>query len=316
MTTPLDAVRGALYGHLCGDALGVPYEFLEPDDVPAEIAWSGGGAHRQPAGTFSDDGALMLAAAASLLAREGFDADDFGRRCVRWLDEGELACGGTAFDAGGTTRGAIDRLRAGCPAEQAGPTDPARAGNGALMRIVPIALWTSRDPVETQIWIAMRASSVTHGAPASRVACAAYALLVRALLRDESPQHALTGAWSTLEAAPDVAHNPGLRAALAELRAYQQRTGSGFVFDCFWSAFDAFAAAEDYVDAVRRAIRYGRDTDTTACVAGGLAGLGFGVAGIPREWRDGLRLTPAQRILIEDFADHAAQRLDTHRNSA
>lgn len=220
MTPADDAIRGALYGHLCGDALGVPYEFLAPEDVPAEIAWRGGGAHNQPAGTFSDDGALMLAAAASFLDCARFDADDFGRRCVAWLDDGYMACGGSAFDVGRTTRRAIDRLRAGCPAEQAGALDPAQAGNGALMRILPVALWTSADPLEIQIEIASRASRVTHGASASRVTCAAYALLVRGLLRDRTPGDALQHAWAALDAAPIIAQNPALHAALDELRLH------------------------------------------------------------------------------------------------
>lgn len=57
---------GALYGHLCGDAFGVPYEFKAPSALPAELVWRGHGSHGQPAGTYSDDGALMLATVASL----------------------------------------------------------------------------------------------------------------------------------------------------------------------------------------------------------------------------------------------------------
>ena len=51
--------------------------------------------------------------------------------------------------------------------------------------------------------------------------------------------------------------------------------------DSFWSAWDAFAGASDYVSAVTRAVRYGTDTDTTAAIAGGLAGACFGIEAVP-----------------------------------
>jgi ADP-ribosylglycohydrolase len=77
--------------------------------------------------------------------------------------------------------------------------------------------------------------------------------------------------------------------ALDLLEGHSGRAGRGFVVDAFWSAWDAFAGAEGYQATVERAIRYGHDTDTTACIAGGLAGIRFGVRGIPVEWLGGMR---------------------------
>ena len=65
---------GAIYGHLVGDAFGVPYEFLRPAALPHELPWTGGGTHGQPPGTWSDDGALMLCLVASLHERGKFGA--------------------------------------------------------------------------------------------------------------------------------------------------------------------------------------------------------------------------------------------------
>ena len=59
--------------------------------------------------------------------------------------------------------------------------------------------------------------------------------------------------------------------------------------DAFWSAWDAFTAGVSYQDVIERAIRYGNDTDTTACIAGGLAGIRWGIEGIPRGWADSMR---------------------------
>jgi ADP-ribosylglycohydrolase len=61
------------------------------------------------------------------------------------------------------------------------------------------------------------------------------------------------------------------------------------VLDSFWSAWKAFASASSYRETIEPCIRYGHDTDTTAAIAGGLAGLRWGVDGIPAEWLDALR---------------------------
>lgn len=72
-------------------------------------------------------------------------------------------------------------------------------------------------------------------------------------------------------------------------------------------------SADDYTSSVVAAVRFGNDTDTTAAVAGGLAGALYGVGSIPAEWREGLRLTDEQRRMIDRFAEQCAARsADVH----
>ena len=80
-----------------------------------------------------------------------------------------------------------------------------------------------------------------------------------------------------------------LRDALDHLLAWPERSGKGRVWDSFWSAWDAFAGARSYQETIERAIAYGNDTDTTAAIAGGLAGIYWGIDGIPKSWLDGMR---------------------------
>ena len=89
---------------------------------------------------------------------------------------------------------------------------------------------------------------------------------------------------------------PELASALRELLAHRSRVrkpGGGWVLDSFWSAWEAFAAAASYRDTVERAVKYGNDTDTTAAIAGGLAGIRWSLdespGGIPAEWLEALR---------------------------
>src|SRR5512143_1633145 len=108
-----DCVAGGLVGLLVGDALGVPYEFHDPADIPAPVEMEPPRGYRRAhattaPGTYSDDGAHALALLASLLDRGGLDPEDLGARLVRWYERGELAVDGNVFDVGNQTLRALD----------------------------------------------------------------------------------------------------------------------------------------------------------------------------------------------------------------
>ena len=291
MASRLDAVRAGMYGVLVGDALGVPYEFEHPEDI-GEVIWGKPNPRAKP-GTWSDDGSLTLALLDSLTS-VGFDTDDQARRFLAWADAHAYTPHGEGkFDIGHATSAAFARLRRGVPAEDAG-ADPARQGNGSLMRILPIALVDPPDDAGELIDRAHRSSAVTHGAPECLAACAVYVLVARHLADGERDRpSALAAAFEEVETDYRRRDDPGLLAALELLRNHPERKGRGWVIDSFWSAWDAFARHESYRDAVVAAVEYGRDTDTTAAIAGGLAGLYWGLdesaGGIPAEWLHGLR---------------------------
>jgi ADP-ribosyl-[dinitrogen reductase] hydrolase len=283
-----DRLAGGVWGHLVGDAMGVPYEFRDPQSI-GEVTFGARGAHGQPPGTWSDDGALMLAVLDSLLS-VGFDTADQGRRAVAWRRDGSYTPDGDgAFDIGGTTGRALDRIESGTPAEEAGPAEMTDNGNGALMRILPVALVDRDLATDALVNEAHRASRVTHGHPRSQVACALYTLVARNLLGGRSRTDALHRAQLALRSIYEEADDADRLEALDHLEGHPDRAGRGRVWDSFWSAWDALAGADGYADAVDRAIRYGNDTDTTAAIAGGLAGILWGVDGIPAEWLAGMR---------------------------
>jgi ADP-ribosylglycohydrolase/protein-tyrosine phosphatase len=273
---------GGVWGHLVGDAVGVPYEFTSAEQVAAKgVRFGATGTHGQPPGTWSDDGALMLALLDSLTAEGvGFDLEDQGRRAVAWYREGAYTPDGRVFDIGGTTSQALAAIESGTPAAEAGPTDDMSCGNGSLMRILPIALvgrsWSDAELIER----AHAASRVTHGHPRAQVACSLYVLVAARLLAGERDREA------ALEEATRI-HPPS--EALDHLLGWTERRGRGRVWDSFWSAWDAFAGASSYQETIERAIAYGNDTDTTAAIAGGLAGVYWGIDGVPGEWLDGMR---------------------------
>ncbi len=293
MVARRDRIVGGLTGLLVGDALGVPYEFHPALDIPGldQIEFTPPGDFRRAhggvkPGTWSDDGAQALCLLATLLHCDGFDARNFANRLINWRDHGYLAVDGLVFDVGNQTAEAIGRLRKGVEPLKAGGEAEFSQGNGSLMRVLPLALWRSGSD-EALIRDAHDQSRVTHGHPVVLVCCALYCLWARRLL-EEHPQP-WTDALAALRAI--YAGEPRLREALEDgVRpdAIHAPGGSGFVVDSLFSAREALKAGA-YEIVVKTAVSYGEDTDTTACIAGGLAGIRDGVEAIPRRWRDGLR---------------------------
>jgi ADP-ribosylglycohydrolase len=285
--------QDAVYGHLVGDAIGVPYEFGHHIET---VELRGHGTHNQPPGTWSDDGALMLALLDSLLT-VGFDPEDQGRRALAWADaKAYTPDADGAFDIGNTTAAALARLRSGTPAIDAGGTGARDEGNGSLMRILPIAL-LEPPPDDTELVDRVHLTSrVTHGSANCQVACALYVLVARTLLDRPrgDPEAALALSVDRLLEvyAAQPAYASVLRGLLAH-RSEVRKWGGGWVLDSFWSAWAAFAAGTSYRDTIERAVKYGNDTDTTAAIAGGLAGIRWGLdehsGGIPAEWLEALR---------------------------
>jgi len=137
---------------------------------------------------------------------------------------------------------------------------------------------------------------------------------VRRLLGDSTPGDALAGARGTLHAIyaaepSAAAHLPALEELDTFGDAAGNRTGSGFIVDSFWSAWDAFAGVGDHADTIERAIRYGHDTGTTAAIAGGLAGVRWGWEGIPAAWRHGMRGRGVATPLVDRLVGTTGARL-------
>jgi ADP-ribosyl-[dinitrogen reductase] hydrolase len=273
-----ERLAGGVWGHLVGDALGVPYEGWHPNRIGA-VRFGVKGTHDQPPGTWSDDGGLMLALLDSLL-KAGFNTTDQARRALAWL-VGPDYKPGPVFSIGGTTEGALTRIADGVAAEAAGGADENNNGNGSLMRILPVALVGSGLEPATLVDWSFRSSAVTHRHPRSLVTCALYTLLAAELINGEPDRAlALQRAMTKLDSLVPA----GMAHELQLIRAHDIRSGDFYVVDTFWSAWDAFVKGHTYAEVVESAVAYGNDTDTTAAVAGGLAGAYWGASDIPTDW--------------------------------
>lgn len=305
-----DRILGGLWGGAVGDALGVPVEFRSREELRREPVngMRGYGTHNQPPGTWSDDTSLSLCTTESLLS--GFNPAHMGQCFLKWYQEALWTPHGSLFDVGVTTSDALNRIAGGVPADQAGGCEESGNGNGSLMRILPIALRFAQEPSAIMLDRAHRVSAITHRHRRSQMACGFFCLLVRELLEGFDRQQAYSSALKAFgvhyaqspsegEIRPFDQIRRGDLASLSEMDIIS----SGYVVHTLTASVWCLLTCDTFDKTVLRAVSLGDDTDTTGCVAGGLAGVLYGVEAIPCGWIGQLARKDDLERLFASFAD-------------
>ena len=269
-------------GLAVGDALGTTLEFQPPGSFAPITDMTGGGPFNLQPGQWTDDTAMALCLATSLVERGGFDPYDQMQRYVRWYRQGYLSSTGQCFDIGNTVRAALERFeRSGEP--MAGSTDPHSAGNGGLMRLAPVAMaWALQAPETSHF--AAEATRTTHAAEEALDASRLFATQLRHALNGEDKHIILVGHRARVSAPAIV------EIAKGDVASWEQQgiVGSGYVVDSLRAALWCFATTDDFASAVLKAANLGDDADTTAAICGQLAGAYYGVQAIREDWRNAI----------------------------
>ena len=161
-------------------------------------------------------------------------------------------------------------------------------GNGSAMRVAPIG-WFCSDEQETLL-LAERSASVTHNHPAGIVGAKAVAWAVWAA------RHEMSAATIRREVASRSGYE--MSESVEQIREWYtfDITCAGTVPQAITCALEA----KDYEDAIRNAVSIGGDTDTVACITGGVAEALFG---LPETIADAAQsyLTDGLRNVTEQF---------------
>lgn len=258
----------AYVGLAIGDALGATVEFMTPAEIRAAYGVHdrirGGGWLKLRAGRVTDDTTMALALGDALF-EAGIDAQTMAQHFDAWMRAKPVDIGNTV------RRGILHFRRTGDPVNPPGEHD---AGNGACMRMLPVALYClSRGDDELQA--ALRAQAhITHNNPLSDAACFCVARMV---------QQAMSGARAV-----DLLHGPvaALIAAHPEFRFRIRRreNPSGYIVDTVQAVFQSFFDTDNFTDCLIDVVNRGGDADTTGAIAGMLAGALYGMHEIPAAW--------------------------------
>jgi ADP-ribosylglycohydrolase len=305
-----EQILGGVLGLAVADAVGVPVEFNSRESLRKNPVTDmrGYGTYNQPPGTWSDDTSLTLCLLDSL-AHKKIDYTYMMQRFVSWIDEGKYTAHDEVFDVGIATRKALQRFRNGAEPLKCGGTSEQDNGNGSLMRILPLAFYLHTfggDLSFDEIFdLIHNVSALTHAHKRSQIACGIYLIVADCLLVESDLKKAvnfnLEKAESCYQKEKELNHNKRLFATDFAKLPEEEIKSSGYVVDTLEAAIWCLMNTDNYKDCVLRAVNLGDDTDTVAAVAGGLAGLFYGVDAIPKDWLNQLARLDYIKELCEKF---------------
>jgi len=289
----LDAARtlrerfqGALVGLAVGDAIAAHTQFRKPGAFAAVGDLLGGGPFDVPRGAWTDDTAMALLLAESLLARESFDAHDLVARYGRWQREGYGSATGLCV---GISANVARSLATAQYKRQpfAGSHDPEQLDKDPLSRVAPIALYFLADG-KTTVARAVDSARITAQAPIVLDCVRLFAAMVHQALRGRGKDEVLRpppALWETPHTRPEVRavyEGSYLHRDAAEI------TGGGHIVQALEAALWAFNKSDSFREGALFAANLGRDSDVVGAVYGQLAGAFNGVSAIPGIWRNSL----------------------------
>jgi ADP-ribosyl-[dinitrogen reductase] hydrolase len=256
----------AFMGLAIGDALGAAVEFMSPGEIKAKYGClkeiTGGGWLRLQPGQVTDDTQMALCIARAIVVSGGWSLRGIADNFAAWLKSKPV-------DVGDTCRRGIRNFMLNGVLES--PFNQWDAGNGACMRVLPVALFTlGNDELLERYAIAQ--GHLTHNHPLSDAACFYMGKLVHMSLLGFSKSRMRRELESLFACHENFRFEPYKGLATA------------YVVDTVQTVFHYFFRTRDFEECLVRTVNQGGDADTTGAIAGMLAGAYYGSEGIPKRW--------------------------------
>jgi ADP-ribosyl-[dinitrogen reductase] hydrolase len=288
--------RAAFTGLALGDALGAPVEFMTRNEIRVAHGelreMIGGGWLNLAPGQVTDDTEMSLYLARSIVHGGGWSLPRGAEYLTQWLKS-------RPCDMGNTVRRGLRAYITKGQLET--PPCTADGGNGAAMRLLPIALCCLGDERETKRCV-LEQAHLTHNHAYSDLACISLAQLVQLSVMGQSKQRLLLEAKRLVESHPVFSFNP------------YPGQASGYVLDTVQTVFHHFFRSRDFEGCLVDTINVGGDADTNGAIVGMLAGAYYGEESLPRRWHRALR--PSLLVELETLANTLVDLSPLGRNSS
>jgi ADP-ribosyl-[dinitrogen reductase] hydrolase len=297
-----DRFQGSLLGLAVGDALAVHTQFRKPGSFAAVGDMLGGGPFDLPRGAWSDDTAMALLLAESLVERGGFDAQDQVQRYARWQREGHGSATGQCV---GITASVARALATAQYRQQpfAGSHDPAQLDKEPLSRVAPVVMFFFADAAEA-VARSAEAARITAQAPMVLDCVRLLAAILHQALAGKEKALVLRPPRELWETATTRAEVFGVYDGSYSRRDLSEIQAGGHVVQALEAALWAFQRSSNFREGALACANLGRDSDVVTAVYGAIAGAHFGVSSIPGIWRNSLTR--------QDAVIDASDRLLTH----
>lgn len=262
----LDRARAAFIGMAIGDALGATVEFMTVPEIQAKYGLfkniCGGGWLRLKPGQVTDDTEMALCIARAIVQSQGWSLEQVARNFAAWLKSRPVDCGDTC------RKGIRAYMLHG--ALEAAPNEW-DAGNGAAMRILPVALYSLPDETLLKKY-ALEQAHLTHNNPVSDAACVCLGKMLHLALCGEAKSKLRREADGLIARFPTFAFEP------------YHGLATGYVVDTLQTVFHWFFRGRSLEECLVGTVNQGGDADTTGAICGMLAGAYYGMEGIPQRW--------------------------------
>lgn len=300
---PSNLWLNGMMGLVVGDALGMPVQFLSRADVKSApiFTMDGFGTYDMPVGAWSDDGSMAIATLDSILNNTGIDYDDIMKSFYDWTVNGKYTPTGKAFDQGNTCMEAIINYARERDFKSCGKIGEYANGNGALMRIMPVCLYSyvqyknGEASLEEVLEYIHQATALTHNHLRARIASGIYFFMIKSIL--EEKENITDRLQLGIEEAKRFYNSHLINMLewrhflrmenLNEFAKVEEKDihSSGYVIDSLEAAVWSLITTKSLEEGLLRAVNLGNDTDTVGAIAGGLAALYYGYHSIPEHWR-------------------------------
>ncbi len=258
--------KAAFFGLAIGDAMGATVEFMTPGEISAKHSClkeiTGGGWLKLKPGQVTDDTQMSLCIARAIDAANGWSLEAVADNFTEWLRSKPV-------DIGDTCRRGIRNYMLKGMLET--PFNQWDAGNGACMRMLPVALFTLGDEQLLKDY-AIAQGHLTHNHPLSDAACISLGKLVQMAVLGRS-KTSLRGEIENL-----LANHENFR-----FEPYRGLS-TAYVVDTMQTVCHYFFKTRDFEECIVRTVNQGGDADTTGAIAGMLAGAYYGTERIPKRW--------------------------------
>lgn len=280
----LERARAAYLGLAIGDALGATTEFMTPSEIKATYKVHrkiiGGGWLYLKAGQVTDDTEMSLALGRALLSAGSWDRKGIADNFLAWMRNKPVDIGATC------RRGIRDYMIKG---QLETPYNEWDAGNGAAMRMAPVALFTLGDELALNRY-SVEQAHLTHNHTLSDAACVAIGSMVQMAIFgcDRFELHERT------------------RQLVTEYGSFRfnnyRGNASPYVVDTLQTVFNYLFTTGSFEECLIGVVNQGGDADTTGAIAGMIAGAFYGLHEIPERW-----LKKLNREVREEVEDQAVR---------
>jgi len=261
-----DRARAAFIGMAIGDALGATLEFMTTTEIAAKYGTFrdiiGGGWLRLKPGQVTDDTDMALCIARAIVKNQAWSREAIAENFATWLKSRPVDCGDTC-------RKGIRAYMLHGTLEM--PPNEWDAGNGAAMRMLPVALFSLPDEHLLNKY-ALEQAHITHNNPVSDAACVCLGQLLHQAICGAEKSRLRKQVNGLVARFPTFAFEP------------YRGLATGYVVDTFQTVLHWFFRGRSFEECLVGTVNQGADSDTTGAICGMLAGAYYGMDSIPRRW--------------------------------